>query len=280
MASKVKPKALVVIPVFIHRESHIELLDRCLSSLRDRKRTKTPTEIILIDDCSPYEGKSDILRDISDKFDCELVEKNVNSGFSKTVNVGLMKSYERGLPAVLLNMDVEFSPKGLECKDWLDVALEDEADLVGAKLLYPNGLIQHGGVYYSLLHRYLDHLYRFAPFGMADANVRREVPVTGALQVIKPQVFESVGFYDENFKMAYEDIDFCLRVMLPPEHGGAGMKVAYNPRVFAVHHESMIRGGQQKYSQWHDESWLYFQQKYARVPMTNLIPEIDMKRGR
>jgi GT2 family glycosyltransferase len=276
--SKKKPNPLVVIPVFIHREDHIQLLTRCLASLRDPARTSSKVDIVLVDDCSPYEGKTQILNALAGQFDCELVEKEHNTGFSKTANVGLMKAHSRGTAAVLLNMDVEFSPPGVECKNWLKIAMKDEADLVGAKLLYPTGLIQHGGVYYSLLHRYLDHLYRFAPPTMNDANVRAEVPVTGALQVIKPQVFDAVGFYDEHFKMAYEDIDYCLRVMLPPEHGGAGMKVAYNPEVVAVHHESMIRGGQQKYSQWHDESWVYFQQKYARVPMTGLIPPIDRKR--
>jgi GT2 family glycosyltransferase len=232
----------------------------------------------LVDDCSPFKDKSSIINGLAKQFDCSVFEKPQNTGFSKTVNIGLMEAHKENRVAVLVNMDVEFSPEGFPCKNWLKIALEDEADMVGARLLYPNGLIQHGGVYFSLIHRYLDHLYRFAPPLMAEANVRAEVPVTGALQIIKPQVMDAVGYYDENFKMAYEDIDYCLRVMLQPEHGGAGMKVAYNPEVVAMHHESIIRGGQQKYSQWHDESWIYFQHKYARTPLQWMIPSIDRKR--
>ena len=273
-----KKPPLCIIPVFIHRADHIQLLTRCLASLRDPSRTSSKIDIILVDDCSPFEGKSAILKGLAKQFDCDLFEKPANTGFSKTVNVGLMKAHEEGRVAVLINMDMEFSVPGFECKNWLKIALKDPADLVGARLVYPTGLIQHGGVYYSLLHRYLDHLYRYAPPNMKNANVRAEVPVTGALQIIKPQVMDAVGYYDEHFKMAYEDIDYCLRTMLPPELGGAGLKVAYNPEVVATHHESLIRGGQQKYSQWHDESWIYFQKKYARTPMQGLIPPIDRAR--
>lgn len=278
--SKKLPKPLVVIPVFIHRAEHIGLLTQCLTSLRDPRRTASEVDIILVDDCSPFDKKSEILSGVADKFDCELFEKPVNTGFAQTANIGLMKAHARGVPAVLLNMDVEFSPQGFECKDWYKIAMKDEGDLVGGKLLYPNGLVQFAGTYYSMLHRYLDHIGRFSPPNMKDVNIRKETPITGALQIIKPQVFDAVGYYDEHFKMAYEDVDFCLKTMLPPEQGGAGLKVIYNPEIVAIHHESVIRGGQKKYSDWHDESWVYFQQKYARVPMTQFVLPIDRDRSK
>ena len=271
-------KPLVIIPVFIHKQDHIQLLMRCLASLRDPAKTATEVDIILVDDCSPYPEKSAVLKQLAAQYSCELVEKKSNTGFSKTVNVGLMKAHSENRVAVLVNMDMEFSPQSFPCPNWLQEALDDPADLVGARLLYPTGLVQHGGVFYSLIHRYLDHLFRFAPPDMPEANVRANVPVTGALHIIKPQVMDAIGYYDENFKMAYEDIDYCLRVMLPLNQGGAGMEVAYNPKVCAMHHESMIRGGQKKYSQWHDESWMYFQTKYARTPMQDLIPAVDRRR--
>ena len=140
-------KPLVVIPVFIHRPDHIQLLMRCLTSIRDTARTSTPVDIMLIDDCSPYEGKSQILKQMAAQFDCELHEKTVNTGFSKTVNIGMMKAHQESRVCVLANMDLEFSPASFPCPNWLQVALDDPADLVGARLLYPTGLIQHGGVY-------------------------------------------------------------------------------------------------------------------------------------
>lgn len=271
-------KPLVVIPVFFHKPAHLDLLTKCLVSLRDKKRTSTPVDIILVDDCSPLQGKSQVLKHFADTYDCEVHEKRENTGFSKTVNIGLRQAERESRVAVLCNMDVEFSCEGFEHPKWLDIALKDDGDLVGGKLLYSSGMVQHAGVYYSLLHRYLDHIGRYAPPNMKDINVRRELPVTGALQIIKPQVFEAVGVYDENFKMAYEDIDYCLRVMLPKEHGGAGMKVVYNPEVVAIHHESMIRGGEKKYSDWHNEAWVLFQQKYSRTPLQQFIPPIDRER--
>lgn len=266
---------LCVIPTFMHKPEHVQLLRNCLTSLRDH-RTDTEVDILMVDDCSPLEGKSEILKAMAEEFDAELHEKPINTGFSQTVNRGIMQAHLAKQDCVLVNMDVEFMA---ECPDWLNEGLADPAMIVGARLLYANGIIQHGGVYFSLQHRYWDHLYRYGPFNLPEANVRRNVPVTGALQIIKWACIDQIGYYDEAFKMAYEDVDYCCRAMLPPPWG-AGLEVAYNPKVMAYHHESVLRGGQKKYSLWHDESFAYFMQKYATTPLQMFIPPLDRDRSK
>ena len=124
----------------------------------------------------------------------ELIAKPVNEGFSKTVNVGLRQALEAGQDAVLVNADVEFIDSG-----WLDVMRarvgEDDApaSVVGARLLYPNGLIQHGGIFFSLLHRVFDHRFRYAPADLPEALYAVTAPVTGALQLIRHEALTEVG---------------------------------------------------------------------------------------
>ena len=166
----------------------------------------------------------------------ELIAKPVNEGFSKTVNVALRQALEAGQDAVLVNAEVEFIDSG-----WLDVMRarvgEDDApaSVVGARLLYPSGLIQHGGIFFSLLHVF-DHRFRYAPADLPEALYALTAPVTGALQLIRHEALTEVGLYDESFQMGLEDVDFCLRVF------ESGRSCVYEPTVRAFHHESLFRG--------------------------------------
>ena len=182
----------------------------------------------------------------------------------------MKKAHEERRIAVLVNQDIEFMQK-----DWLTNGCEDPAGIVGARLVYSSHLIQHGGVFFSILNRFWDHKFRFAPFNLPEANVRCECPVTGALQFIKPEVMDKIGYYDEGFKLAYEDVDYCLRAIFD------GIEVVYNPTIMAYHHETVIRGDPDntKARQWYHESLAYMNNKYANVPLTQFCNQIDRKRG-
>ena len=78
---------------------------------------------------------------------------------------------------------------------------------MGPLLLYTNGLVQHAGVYFSVITRRFDHRYRLAPRALAQVQKGITCPVTGALQYIRYETIKKIGIYDENFKMGYEDID-------------------------------------------------------------------------
>jgi GT2 family glycosyltransferase len=137
---------------------------------------------------------------------------------------------------VLVNADIEFFQHG-----WLDHmrarldTRQRPAAVVGAKLLYPDGLIQHGGVYLSLLKRDWYHRFHFGPGDLPEAQIPYRCPVTAALQFIRWETLEAVGLYDEGYRLCYEDVDYCLQVF------EAGLECIYEPAAVAYHLESHFR---------------------------------------
>jgi len=140
----------------------------------------------------------------------------------------------------LLNNDIEaLHPEWLE--EMVSVAIQPGVGAVGAKLLYPDGRIQHGGVLVGL-HGAADHAYAGAP-GNAPGYaqqllVRREVSaVTAACLVIRRALYLAVGGLDEEaFAVSFNDVDFCLKLR---ERGNRNV---WTPHARLVHHESASRG--------------------------------------
>ncbi len=227
--------ALAIVPTYLDSEVHAELLARCLVSLAS---TAPDAEVLVVDDGSPAGHLVAQLEPVCRELGQRLVLKEENSGFAKTVNVGLRTAMEEGRDAVLVNQDIQFLEPG-----WLPAMLERTdaqgrpAAVVGAKLLYPSGLIQHAGLHYSRLYRWYDHRYRFGPSDLPEANVPSTCLVTGALQLIRHDTLQRVGLYDETFVMGYEDVDYGLRTF------DAGLTCEYEPTAWAIHHETAIRGG-------------------------------------
>jgi ADP-heptose:LPS heptosyltransferase/GT2 family glycosyltransferase len=143
----------------------------------------------------------------------------------------------RGAFLLFLNDDIEMPQQ-----DWLEVLLEQavrpEVGVVGARLLYPGGTVQHGGQY--LADGHARHAFRFAdpespgPFGLATVT-REMIAVTGACQLMRRDVFERLGGYEEAHSIVNNDLDFCLRSWQ------AGLAVIYCPQASLVHHELASR---------------------------------------
>lgn len=208
------------------------LIKQCISSLKTH--TAWPCfEIILVDDGSSPEVQAE-LTEIAAIHGCRLVLKPTNTGFAKTVNLGAQKA--KGAYIVLVNNDVTFFDL-----HWLN-ALVAEANraktgVVGARLLYPDRRIQHGGVYYLPGMRCFDHLHRNKLGNFPPALKTREVlAVTGALMLIRREVWDRLGGMAEEFFVAYEDVDFCLRARQN------GWKVVYCGKSVAIHAEGTTRG--------------------------------------
>ncbi|HMK90428.1 MAG TPA: glycosyltransferase family 2 protein [Methylocystis sp.] len=169
-------------------------------------------------------------------FRVEIVEEPFN--FSRQVNRGLRLA--QGDYLLLLNNDVE-----VLSADWLKemVACFDFPDVgvVGARLLYPDGRLQHVGVIAGL-GSVAGHWYcgmpATYPGPMGRLFVRQSLSaVTGACMLISRKCFEAVGFFDEEaFAIAYNDTDFCLRA------GRTGFRIIYTPFATLRHHESASRG--------------------------------------
>ncbi len=142
---------------------------------------------------------------------------------------------------LFLNDDVETRQP-----DWLEAMLEHaqrpEVGVVGARLLYPDGTVQHGGQYLADSHA--RHAFRFAaasmpgPFGLAGV-AREVVSVTGACQMVRARTFAQLGGFDEAHSVVNNDLDFCLRAWQ------AGLRVVFTPHASLTHHELASRAALQ-----------------------------------
>ena len=148
--------------------------------------------------------------------------------------------HAQGEVVVLLNNDIE-----VVSRDWLTEmvghALRREVGAVGAKLLYPNGMVQHAGVALGIggvaghVHRYLGGAepgYYFRAITTQNYSV-----VTAACLAVRKSVYEEVGGLDAvNLKVAFNDVDFCLKLLK------AGYRNVFTPHALLYHHESLSRG--------------------------------------
>jgi GT2 family glycosyltransferase len=254
---------LGVMPVYVTNEKTTTLTQVAVNTFFGT--TGANASLLLVDDGSPYRKGIEGIKESFDGFLTGIFENN-NQGFAKSVNQGLKYARHYGQDALLVNADMEFLDD-----HWLAWMLSTDADIVGAKLLYPNhGLVQHAGIYYSFYTRLFSHIGRFAPPDTPELNVEREYPVTGALMLIRHRVLEKIGLLDENFEFGFEDVSYCLDAIQ------AGFKVVYQPKAVAIHHESAFRGAQPAphIKARMDRSWNYFQEKHAGLDIASLVPTL------
>lgn len=210
----------VVIPV----HGKPDLLSQAIQSLR--AHAGVPVEVIVVDDGSPDPGAIELASQGT-----TVIRSDRNRGFSAAVNLGMSHAAHRY--CLVMNNDVLLSPG---CVSHMLQTAKRGASIVGAKLLYPDLRIQHAGVYYRPELGLFDHRYRFMPGHTRKASLVDRWLVTGALMLIDRDVLDMVGPFDEDFFVAWEDIDLCLRVF------EAGRWCCYDGRAQAVHLEGATRG--------------------------------------
>jgi len=208
-----------------------KFLDKCLTSISDT--TYQNYEIIVVDNGSS-DGSIELLEN---KFpDVKLIKNNENLGFSKGNNIGIKNS--NGSYVLILNNDTEIINK-----DWLDNIIkifesDKKIGVVGCKLIYPNGKLQHAGVEINFLKQWVTILIGWGEHpDKIEYNKDRKVDcVSGAAMFIKREVIEKIGLFDEIFSPAYyEDNDFCIRARI------AGYKILYASTIAILHHQSATK---------------------------------------
>lgn len=229
------PLVSIVIPF----KDKPELLSMCVESILG-KSTYENFEIIGISNNSTEQatvGEMNRLEKLDSRI--KFYKYNVPFNYSQ-INNYAVNNYAKGEYIILLNNDIEIiSPAWIE--SMLEHSQREGVGCVGAKLYYPNETIQHAGVIIGL-GGYAGHSHK-----MYDRNchgyfnrlniVQNFSAVTAACLMVKKSLYQSVGGLNEiDFKVAYNDVDFCLRIL---EKGYLNI---FTPFAEAYHHESISRG--------------------------------------
>ncbi len=219
----------IIIPVYNKAHLTRQCLDRVL-----KEPPKCSFEIIVADDGSS-DGTQTLLAGYGNQI--RVVTHPRNKGFATTCNDGAAAA--RGEYVLFLNNDTVPFP------GWLDTLVEyiqarPQVGMVGSKLLYPNGTIQHAGVAIcqDLWPR---HIYVGLPADHPAVNkARRMQAVTGACMLLPRELFQRLGGFDTVFINCYEDIDLCLRL------DALGYEIHYCPQSCLIHFESVSEGRHDK----------------------------------
>lgn len=227
------PKVSILIP----NKDYISTLKVCLKSLK-KLTTYNNYEIIIIENNSEEKETFDYYKQIDGKDNIKVVyypEKIFN--YSAIINFGVKNS--TGEYIVQLNNDTELlTPNWLE--EMLGFAQRGDVGAVGAELFYPDKTIQHAGIIIGI-GGVAGHVFKNIPKGIhgyfsKDAMIQNMSAVTAACIMTPRSIYEDVGFMDEKFKVAFNDVDFCLKIR------ELGKLIVYNPYVQFWHYESKSRG--------------------------------------
>ena len=230
-----EPLVSIIIPF----KDKPELLTMCIESILD-KTTYQNWEIIGISNNSEEKAtfaEMDRLQALDDRI--HFHEYNIPFNYS-AINNFAVNEYAKGEHVLLLNNDIEIiTPEWIEAM--LQFSQRENTGCVGAKLYYPNDTIQHAGVIIGL-GGLAGHSYKYFPINQPGyfkrlILIQNFSAVTAACLMIKKSIFEEVkGLNEQDLKIAFNDVDFCLRVR------EAGYLNVFTPYCEAYHHESVSRG--------------------------------------
>jgi glycosyltransferase involved in cell wall biosynthesis len=225
-----------LVSIIIPTRDQVSRLKNCLHTLF-HKTDYRPYEVIVLDNASGEAETLEFLAELAkqERVRVERIEGAFN--YSRLNNLGVELS--RGPVIALLNDDVEVIND-----DWLSEmvsrVVQPEVGMVGARLLYPNGTIQHGGVILGaggIAGHAHAGLRRDEPGYFARAHLAQNVSaVTAACALVRREVYLQLGGFDENLAVTFNDIDFCLRLR------EAGYQIIWTPYAELIHHESASRG--------------------------------------
>ncbi len=219
-------RCAVVIPTF----NGAHLLSTCLEALFANPSKSCEVEVIVVDDCSD-DGTVERFSDFDPRL--RVIARDRNGGFAHSCNDGAEAAGTADY-VVFLNNDT------VPLAGWLDALVEEaaanpEAAAIGAKLLYPDGTVQHAGVAIGQ-DLWPHHLY--AGLSGSHPVVERSKPViaaTAACLLVRREKFTDLGGFDTTYVNGYEDVDFCLRLR------ESGDQVRYCARSVLYHLESVTR---------------------------------------
>ncbi len=231
---KDRPKVSVIIP----NKDHTEDLAKCLNSLFEVSHYEN-IEVIVVENNSTDQVTFQYYEDIQKKYDKVRVVYWEGKGFNFSAINNFGAGFATGEYLLLLNNDVEIINS--DCIDeLLAYGQREDVGIVGARLLYEDNTIQHAGVVVGFGgiagHTFVGMHRDEKCYFLRSMCAQDYSAVTAACMLVKKSVFDEVGGLNENLAVAFNDIDFCLKVR------EAGKLVVYNPYAELYHYESKSRG--------------------------------------
>ncbi|MGE4482026.1 glycosyltransferase family 2 protein [Acidocella sp.] len=226
------------VSILIPYRDHAGMTLECVEAIR--RCTKGVTyEIILLDNWSTSPEAVRFAAGQANTENTRVLRITEPFNYSRINNIGAREARHEFL--LFMNNDVFVSDP-----DWLrrmldEMLADEQVGAVGAKLLYPDGSVQHAGVVLGV-GGVADHAFRGiagdAPGYMAHAIAAQEVSaVTAACMLARKSAFEAVGGFDEReLSVAFNDVDLCVKLRQ------VGMKIVFMPDAVAEHRESVSRG--------------------------------------
>jgi GT2 family glycosyltransferase len=238
-AIKGSPLVSIVIPTAgrLRQDGHrqVDLVAACVRSVAQTTRYPHWELVLVADPAGLQPTTTRALEGVRHRIITYTREGTFN--FSGKVNAGVAAS--TGEHVVLFNDDLEvISP------DWLSAMLEYSQDpaigAVGARLLYPDGRLQHVGMILGVggiaAHAFHQHSGSAPGYASGAVSVRNYSAITGACLMSRRAVFDEIGGFDEHFPIDFNDVDYCLRLRR------AGYRIVYTPYAQLYHHESASFG--------------------------------------
>ena len=229
------PPFLPLVSIIIPTKDRADLLGMCLNSLL-QKTTYQNFEVIVVDNGSEEQATQQLFDQLP-KDKVTVLRDDSPFNYSALNNAAVLHSV--GEVVCLMNNDIE-----ILSTDWIEemlsFAMQADVGCVGARLWYPDGRLQHGGVITGVggvanhSHKYLSKGC-CGYFGRATLHQSLSA-VTGACLMIRRSVWDEANGLDEGFAVAFNDVDFCLRVK------ALGYRNVWTPYAEMNHHESASRG--------------------------------------
>jgi GT2 family glycosyltransferase len=224
-----------LVTIIIPTKNQCELLRRCLTSI-ESKSTYRNYEIIVVDHESDTPEAIDYLSRIKTLPGYTVVKFHGLFNYSRIIN--LAAKYAKGDHLLLLNNDTE-----VVTEDWIEAMLEhsqrESVAIVGAKLIFPDGKVQHAGVILGV-GGLAGHAFYRQPanmpgyLGLSDV-IRNCSAVTAACMMVRRHIFQILKGFDETLEVDLGDVDFCLRAIQ------LGYQIVYTPYAVLKHYEGASR---------------------------------------
>ena len=258
---KLKEDFNPLVSIIIPTKDNVIYLEKAVASVQYNNYQNY--ELIIINNNSSQKDSFTYFEKLKQEKNIKILDHNVKFNFAEINNFAV--EHSKGELLLFLNNDVESLNS-----DWLEKIVEKfqdpEVGIVGTELLYPDHTIQHAGVAYfnENLSNVTQHL--FSKMNEVEFNKylnfnRKVSGVTGACLMIRKSDFISIGNFDENLSIVYQDLDLCFKIL------EKNKLIIFITDSKLIHYESATR--KKDFSDEEFQNWLYFVKKWRRKLITS-----------